>query len=1426
MSINEREFIKLALKEGLTEEFITDRLQRERNKFVPTDALIKGDTLSLKIPESQSVTVDALPVVEDLTPELSNDFKFFSGLSSIHPSSSEKKEKIAADVISGLKDFERTTENIALVFPAIEAITEVTTATLASGLAGIAGLANLHSVETIFDPIRKLQESQALMTEIQKLLTFEAPSERGKELSEAAQFPFEKLNEFGAKGGEIIIDELTDTALDAYKEVLATAFETAVVGSPFLISALGKVKPKVTPEPLKVNVKDFPKPERTPKKVVTLKPKKVKITKDLKVKPKSRQKPVIVPEQGKIGNAGFETVKKEQVGRLKELKRQDEILLKTQKELKEKRKTAMKFKDEAKAKEITKDLADIAKNRKQIATDIAKTKRVSTKQKIEVKPEPKKEVKVDRKLEEAKRKEKAKVEKDARRKHNKAVTSVEKQFDKPFSDMDFSELDNINPKQSRQVDNSKVTVARLHEIAKEAGIKGQSKMKKQQLIDSIVEESKKPEAIDSPVENNVQLTSKEPPKNVHEFDTPTPKNKIAAEVEKMFDEADLAKKESKKPTFEGTKRFFSRTITDVSGNLKRRLLKEFGVEGKWAQIKHDQILGSSARSKHISEMLEKDVYGGLNGNTHKTLDRYLVATRIIDIDKKSAWVVKKITKNQEKIVARFPDKQSAVDFANGKERHVIERHKHPKGIPGTDHQIWIDQLNPELRVLLEERAKIYHKAMLDNLKEMHKEGLIGDQTFDVLKHDNYTKRSYLEKLDPEDATGFSSLRGKKITVTQSGIESLKSGSEGFLESNTKLLADQVIATSQARIAKNQANKAMLKLSEVYPDNGIVKEFKGGKVPNGWTKIDVFEKGRQRAMIMPDEFARQWVTSDPILNNQVSNWISWMSGAKVLRAGATQFNPAFAFTNFPRDAGHIYLTTNEYSSFIPKAAAQFTKDALSVTKDAWRKTGQRNDFIMEGGGMDFLSQQGEFKGKFEKIGKYRSHFGEFSEMTSRLALRKRAIKNLTAEAIKRGEKPNMKAIQVEATNIARNYLDFNKGGQVVKAIDSAFPYFNAGTQATRGIVRAARDTPVKFTWKVANIGALSTGLYFANKFLNTEAYDAIPERDKMNNWIITTPLSWVDGQGNRRYRYIKIAKDQGQRGFATFFEALMKRSFEGEFPTDMVMESFKDLVSIMPLDNLPPNISAYFGYMNNRDFWRNEDIWKGAEVEDPTKEWTPNTHPFFFKSGQLLGMSPARLEAAMGAMFTSNNPYASMVGMGFTELFGDLPIERREKVLNEHLDRIPGMSRIFTSTYPRNTRDDEIEEATRKEAGVRLDHNRSLNSKMNELFNDKISEKQLISWIDSHKSGKEIERLHRRYQELKIMEDIPNRGFWNDLRRSSPEIRAHEYFVLWEDASPEKRKELDIIIDKIPGFTSESFVSTLDTITKNYNEWLKNGQPKK
>jgi hypothetical protein len=366
-----------------------------------------------------------------------------------------------------------------------------------------------------------------------------------------------------------------------------------------------------------------------------------------------------------------------------------------------------------------------------------------------------------------------------------------------------------------------------------------------------------------------------------------------------------------------------------------------------------------------------------------------------------------------------------------------------------------------------------------------------------------------------------------------------------------------------------------------------------------------------------------------------------------------------------------------------------------------------DYINQGGGMEFLTHQGKFTRKSVGIfGEFQTalgYLGETSEIIGRLAVRERAIKN--------GASPE------EATWIARNYLDFAQGGSLAKAVDSGIPYLNAATQGTRGIFRAAEQKPAVFTYKVAQIMALATGLYYANTVTNKEAYDQVSERDKIGNFIITTPFSFKDKDGNKKWYYFSIPKDQGQRVMTAIAENLTK-FFNGESVNiDEITGAIADFLPLVPTNLLPPSMEALLGYLVNKDFWRNKDIWSGGKMNAQEEEYNNYTHPTFVSLGKLTGLSPTRMKFAISKMFATGNPYTALAGLSMKTILGHQSQQTKNMVSQELIMRKPFIRKIMKTTRPFTAHEKQIEKIKVDAHTKRYSTNRAFD-KISQGFFDK------------------------------------------------------------------------------------------------------------
>ncbi len=821
----------------------------------------------------------------------------------------------------------------------------------------------------------------------------------------------------------------------------------------------------------------------------------------------------------------------------------------------------------------------------------------------------------------------------------------------------------------------------------------------------------------------------------------------ALKVEEMYNRATKEALKVKKTDIIKTLR---RTLIDVSGNVKKRLLRQ-GELGKKAVMHKDLISGASSKANQNFHDASFKIYKGLNSSEHEYLDRLIQSRRTITIEK-------------------------------------YKQIKHPEGLGAVEHQEFLDQLPVKLRIKLDAKADEYFGEMRKILDNLKKEGLVTDESYKALvESGDYSPRNFLKYADPEITRV---VGGRKISVAESGIKALKEGDYSLLEKDSSLLLANAMTRSQTRIFRNRANQALHALAEQVPDNGIVKI--GQKAGPLEEKISVLIDGQKKEMIMPTDMAREWVKNDPAINQSLATTLGWLSGSKILRPMATGLNPEFALTNFPRDMAHIWITTEQYSPTLPKFMFQMGNDLRAVKADAFLRKGRYLDYINEGGGMDFLTHQGRFKPKghatIERVQDAMGYFGETSEIWTRLALRERALKN--------GLSPT------EATWIARDYLDFNQGGSFTKALDSAVPYLNAGTQGTRGLFKAGAKNPKIFAYKTAQIGTLATSLYLANSNLNREAWESIHPREKVNNWIITTPFSYKDKNGDERYIYFKIAKDQGQRVFATMFESLMAKYMGEEVDVDQIIQSIEDAIPIMPETVIPPSLDAMLGYSMNKDFWRNQDIWRGPQVL-PREEWSLYTHPAFIKFGDITGMSPERTRYALSQYFTSGNIYTSMAGYGWKQIFDEMPEAEKHKVTEELILNKPFIRRMVNETSSFNKQRKEVEEIKIQSNTERYIVNREFDILTNNYLDGMATRKDVNDFINSQER-KDRKRLKTRLKKSERLKDVPDRTWWLKASSLNPEARATVYWNRWKNADDEEKKMLRTNLRKVPSFSTKRF----------------------
>lgn len=877
---------------------------------------------------------------------------------------------------------------------------------------------------------------------------------------------------------------------------------------------------------------------------------------------------------------------------------------------------------------------------------------------------------------------------------------------------------------------------------------------------------------------------------------------ILKEWDGLFKGLRDAKKVPLKDKLKKTDEMFRRKFIDPSANIKVNLIKTFKDEG--AKVVAQKILerGANARAAMMYRQARKAIYSKLNKADQQLLDAIIFARRVIQIDDIHGEGIK----------------------------------AHPGGKGGKFHSDALEALrvkDPAKFETLMQRTDIYFETMRDQLKQLFDEGLLPEADYNNLRNFDYSRRQLIDILDPEIGKEFQIGR-TGLSVRDSGVQELTKGrSSDLLETDSNLLMMEVINRTQGRIMKNRANKTLFDLAEKSTDNPFVRV--GKKPGKDWRTLNLFVDGEKTKLHMQKDFAREWVATDVEMSYNMSNFMRVMSGSVILRPMATGINVGFAFANLPRDLAHIWLTSqiyrngkweSTYSPVLPVSMGQMGRDLATVLPDALTRKGRFEDYINEGGGMEFLVHQGRLLKKrlgsetgLDKVQDVLGYINETSEIISRLALRERVIrkearsKGITIEQAKRNSN-----ITTKATAAARDYMDFNQGGGFGKAIDTAIPYLNASIQGTRGLFRSAIRQPGTFGIKSIQLAGLVTGLYFANKFNNPEALKSVSEEVQKSNFIFTTPINFLDNKGQKRYLYFALPKDPSQKFMSQFFEYAARKVSGEELDADQVVSTLKELSPVTDTNLLPPSVQSLLGYSLNKDFWRREDIWKKGKVE-PVEEHIPGQTGTFFKDlGQAVGMSPERLQYALQRLFTSGNLYSHMAGWGYDKLFDELPESEREQHIAMVLARTPVTRRFVKVTNPLNQFREVIDD-TQIDVGTKRWINTRELDRLAEgyLFHDNVERKEIKKFIlgVTKKDGKaEGERLFKRLEFQNKIKGLGNRNFWLILQRMAPEARAKVFKERWDNSNPtqkkEMKKEIRVIGERV---FSEEFFNQLGRLTK-------------
>jgi hypothetical protein len=796
------------------------------------------------------------------------------------------------------------------------------------------------------------------------------------------------------------------------------------------------------------------------------------------------------------------------------------------------------------------------------------------------------------------------------------------------------------------------------------------------------------------------------------------------------------------------------------GGRQRNIEKYMAERGLvLAESAMNERAGASARAQYKVEAVAKKIYDGLSVKQEDTLNMYLQAERIIQIEKNRE---EKRNYASEKLVEFQSKKEILLETIRGKQyseadKKVIEdsldkidafikraqemldknrlykldkngietgelAFKHPNGMTRQDAEAAISQMakNPEF-ALIQRRGDLYFNAMSENLKDLYEAELIDKQTYDRFKNQKYITRAFLSHIfnfetDAEgkiNKTHFDNNADfyEQIGIGGDQIRALAEGSEGELIVNSRYLLEKAYQSASARVLKNKAAKALAKemqgkKADWYRD-GKYKENKQGIVEDrfgnytalkpelGFTAVLYKDKGRTRAFYLSDLANKEWNDLELRIDRSFGmKTVRQLSGTGILKAAATGANPLFFLVNVPMDIGHVLFFTDVYddNKLLPvnmfKVSKNVSKNIRGIvgldinkngnisinkeTKNTKRTKELLDIYFLNGGGMDFLTQQGQQlfdeKGNMitkpstrKSIAKALGYTGNVTELAMRLATVEHVINKLNKD--KRNGKNNYSTAEIHQIAVAKSRatMDFSKGGLTTKKLDQFVPYLNAAAQGFR-VARKYLSTAkgrMNFAnkWAQASVGIAM--LTFYNMLMSESdeddtLMDDIPDYIKDNNHVFIHPFQTRDEEG--RVNYSKLKKAPQLAPFFNLSESIARATYyrmkgmddpkKGESIKKQFTRASEQIGNVLPfvptgsglVGRMPPTISASIKYISNYDPFRQMNIVSESEFKKvlPSREGLyDNRVPVFLKAfGDATGLSPKRSQAVIESYVTS------------------------------------------------------------------------------------------------------------------------------------------------------------------------------------------------
>jgi hypothetical protein len=562
--------------------------------------------------------------------------------------------------------------------------------------------------------------------------------------------------------------------------------------------------------------------------------------------------------------------------------------------------------------------------------------------------------------------------------------------------------------------------------------------------------------------------------------------------------------------------------------------------------------------------------------------------------------------------------------------------------------------------------------------------------------------------------GFSEVAHKEMNSAELsvGTQPLQSiGRQGSAKSLDAPLGRMLAQPVQVQsvIYRNRAAKHLRDALRVFQERGdgteMIRPLDAGQRAtndNDWGTISLFEDGKKKVYEVPRlyaDIAKGMDVEDP---GMIATWARRLTDP--VRRGATEFDPFFAPFNVGRDAFNLLIREN---------VVPLGPDWWMGMKAAFTKNTDFREFMEGGMGGGGLVEQAKGKKKVFQaernpnklraalnkahVTSNKPRFGavQIDSLQDAMMVMPRLMSALNVN-LERGSRiavmRNLRNKGIEDIELKirtrDSTVDFNKAGDVIRAVNMVLPFTNAATQGGANMARTLRNKPGWVLGYTTLFAGVTAGTRIHNERFETSK--DIPDYEYARNWVIQFGEE-TRTDGTKHPLYIKFPKGEFVGAMTWWVEALFNhgRDNEDRSHLDLLLDAgIEQLKNLSPIDPtqvpLAPGLSTGVAVQTNRNLFSGAPIVPRAEEElPPGLQFDEASSSLAVMLGQKWDISPRKIDFAINDYFAGAGRNTNFVlgqaleGLGFKDaMFGEdsrtfIPLTEQEK-----MSKAPGMRRFF------------------------------------------------------------------------------------------------------------------------------------------------------